>query len=111
MKANNIQEETISPNEIHPFKGYSLSDLHYRRALVAMQKEIAKDKVLTNVLKLQRHSPFSKDFGKGKGTVGKVSAVAQKITNGLNYFDYAMLGYTLFNSGRKIFSFFRRVKK
>ncbi|MCM1152845.1 MAG: hypothetical protein NC328_04230 [Muribaculum sp.] len=110
MKANTTPEEKISPATLHPFKGYSINELHYRRALVAMQKEIARDKVLTNVLKLQRHSPFSKDFGKDRGKFGKATMVVEKITNGLNYFDYAMLGYTLFNSGRKIWSFFRRTK-
>ncbi|MCM1378421.1 MAG: hypothetical protein NC097_07930 [Clostridium sp.] len=101
---------TLSEGKETKFKGYSIEDLRYRRALVALQKEFAKSKILNNVHKVQRHSPFSKNFGAGKSTAGKAGALAGKLLNGLNYLDYLMLGFTLFNSGKKIFGFFRKKK-
>lgn len=109
INTNNVPA-TISESEHPKFKGYSIEDLRYRRALVALQKEFAKSKVLTNINKVQRHSPFSRDFGKGKTKAGKVGALAGKLLNGLNYLDYIMLGYTLFNSSRKIFGIFKKKK-
>ena len=54
--------ETISGTSQTKFKGYSLEDLRYRRAVVALQKEFAKSKIISKTHKLQRHSPFHKDF-------------------------------------------------
>lgn len=101
---------TISETEASKFKGYSLDDLRYRRALVALQKEFAKSKILSDAHKIRRHSPFSPNFAEGKGAMGKFGAVAGKILNGFNYFDYVMLGITLFNSGKKVFRLFKKKK-
>lgn len=101
---------TISESGETKFKGYSLEDLRYRRALVALQKEFTKSKIVATTHRLQRHSPFSKDFGSDKSAMGKVGLVAGKLLSGLNYLDYLMLGFTVFNSGKKIFRFFHKKK-
>lgn len=105
-----VLPESVSKSSDTKFKGYSLEDLRYHRALVALQKEFAKNKVLGTTRKIQRHSPFSKDFGADKSTAGKFGALAGKLVTGLNYLDYAMIGVTLFNSTRKIFSIFHKKK-
>lgn len=102
---------TISDENKSEFKGYSLEDLRYRRALVALQKEFAKSKILSASHKLQSFSPFSRNFGEGKSNVGKVGAIAQKLISGLNYLDYAMIGYNVFTSGKKILNIFRKKRK
>lgn len=102
--------ETIT-EETPKFKGYSIEDLRYRRALVALQKQFAKEKIFNDVNKIQRHSPFSKDFAAGETKISKMGAIAGKLLNGFNYLDYAMLGFTVFNSGRKIFKIFRGRRK
>lgn len=102
--------QTISEEPKSEFKGYSLEDLRYRRALVALQKEFAKGKILSDVHKIQRHSPFSRNFAEDKSGIGKVGAIANKLVSGFNYLDYAMIGFSLFNSGRKIFSLFKKKK-
>lgn len=103
--------QTISEPEKNTFNGYSMEDLRYRRALVALQKEFAKSKVISDAHKIQRHSPFSKNFGEDKSSVGKIGAIANKLLSGFNYLDYAMIGYSVFNSGRKIFSLFKKKKR
>ncbi|MDE7382241.1 MAG: hypothetical protein K2N03_08985 [Muribaculaceae bacterium] len=107
---NKIVPESITEQENNEFKGYSLEDLRYRRALIALQKEFAKSKITSSVSNLQSLSPFSKNFGKGKSKVGKVGAIAGKLVSGFNYLDYAMIGYNLFTSFRKILSLFKKKK-
>lgn len=101
---------TISEASAPKFKGYSIEDLRYRRALVALQKEFAKSKILTKSRQISRHSPFSKNFASDRGVAGKAGAIAGKLLTGLNYLDYLMLGFTVFNSSKKIFGFFKKKK-
>lgn len=109
--ANDNVPATISEAPAEKFKGYSMEDLRYRRALVTIQKEYAKARIHTATNKMKSYSPFSPDFGKGHGKMGKAGAVAGKLLNGFNYLDYIMLGTTLFSTGKKIFGLFRRKKK
>ena len=97
------------PEEEAPkkFKGYTLEELRYQRAIVALKREFAKSKTLSGASKLKKHNPFSSDGGK-LALSGKVGGIASRIFTGLNYMDYIMLGFSLFKSGRKIFSFFRK---
>lgn len=103
--------EKISEEPKSQFKGYSLEDIRYRRALVALQKEFCKQKALNKVRNLRSHSPFSKNYAPARGGgIGKVGAIAGKLLYGLNYLDYAMLGLSVFSSIRKVVGFFRRRK-
>lgn len=80
------------------FKGYTIEEVRYRRAVVALQKEFAKEQVLHDVASLKKVSllPSKK--------------VAPKLLAGLNYADYALMGFSAFKYGRKIFNLFRRRK-
>lgn len=104
IKSREASEKIIA-SEPKPFKGYSLEELRYQRALVALQKEFSKSKVLNTTRKIRKQgiSGMSGRTGKSVGIVGKM-------LTGMNYIDYAMLGLSAFNTGRKIFSFFRRKK-
>lgn len=94
------------------FAGYTLDDLRYRRAVLALHKEFAKEKFLTKVSKIQSASPFSKSYIPSKGgNLGKVGAIAGKVMNGLNYLDYAVLGYSAFSAVKKVFGVFGKFKK
>lgn len=101
--------ESVSAEEKQKFGGYTLEDIRYRRALVALQKEFARQKIVGSTKKISRHSPFSKDYTPAHGgSLGKAGAIAGKLLTGLNYMDYVILGFSIFNSGKKIFKFFRR---
>lgn len=90
------------------FKGYTMDELRYQRALIALKREYSKDSILESVEKLQKNSPFSDN---GQRSLAKnIGGVAGKIVGGLNYLDYALIGFSAFASIRKIFRFFHRKK-
>ena len=104
--------EVVAKSITHPetFKGYTLEEIRYQRALVALQKEFCKAKMMRNVHTLQKSNPLSPSNAV-KSMPGKVGFVAAKLLTGLSYIDYAMLGFSLFSSARKVYSFFHRKKK
>lgn len=110
--SNEIQKTTEKSDVVAAtpeFKGYTLEELKYQRALLALQKEFAKSKVIHNLSKVQNHKFLGNSNTKTYG-LGKFGGIASKILSGLSYVDYAMLGMSLFTSGRKVYSFFRRKK-
>lgn len=112
MKKNNdlpvpTELRTIEPVE---FKGLTIREIRYRRALVALQKEFCKEKFNVSLLKLQSRSPFSKNYMPGKNAPGRFGAIAGKLFGGLNYLDYAVLGFDIFSALRKISRIFRHKK-
>ncbi len=105
--------EDVAKSITHPevkFKGYTLEEIRYQRALVALQKEFCKTKIYRNVNNLKKSNPLTPQ-GAASSLPGKVGFMATKLMSGLNYLDYAMLGFSVFNSARKVFSFFRKKKK
>lgn len=91
------------------FKGYSLEELRYQRALVALKKEFCKSKVIHNVNKIRSHTIFGS--GKIGSRMSKSGPIISKLFNSLNYVDYALLGMSAFSTGKKIFGFFRGLRK
>lgn len=101
----------IAGNDDEKFGGYTIDDIRYRRALVALQKEFARQKIGTSAKKITRHSPFSKDYQPAHGgMMGKAGAIAGKLITGLNYMDYILLGFSAFNTGKKVLRLFKRKK-
>lgn len=102
-----IQSTEVAENIIEKpekkFKGYTMDELRYQRAMIALQKEFAKQRISHRVRNLKHYSIFSKNSS-------KVGNVATKLLSGVSYIDYALIGYSLFNSGRKIFSIFSKKK-
>ena len=93
------------------FKGYSLEEIRYQRALVALQKEFCKTKITRSLSNLQKNNPLSPNASPAAGLPGKFGAITGKFLKGLNYLDYAMIGFSVFGSVRKVMSFFRSKKK
>jgi hypothetical protein len=107
--SNNIVSSVTEPQSL--FKGYTLEELRYQRALVMLQKEFCRSKIHRNLNALQKSNPLSPSASKASSLPGKVGFVAQKLFTGLNYLDYIMLGFSAFGSARKIYSFFHKKKK
>lgn len=108
------QEDLTIKDEISDsdFKGYSMEELRYQRALMALRKEFCKTK-LQNSIEQLRH-PFSKNENSRGGLVSKVGTAAGfmgKILTKMNLLDYAMIGMQLFGSGRKVYKFLKGSKK
>lgn len=91
------------------FKGYTIEEIRFQRALVAMESDFCKAKIMRSWNNLQRINPLS-PVSKNSFS-GKTGSIALKLINGLNYMDYALIGFSLFNGVRKFTSFFRRRKK
>lgn len=108
IKTEKMAKDITKPTT--KFSGYTLEEIRYQRALTAMQADFCKAKISKSLSNLQKINPLSPTSA-ATSLPGKASAVALKLLNGLNYLDYAVLGFSLFNSSRKLFSFFRRKKR
>ncbi len=96
------------PHNSSEFKGYSIEELRYQRALIALRKEFCKSKLVHNANRMRRRGFFGRN---GKTSrVAHVGGLASKMMSGLGYLDYVMIGISLFGTGRKIFKFFRGKK-
>lgn len=92
------------------FEGYTIEEIRFQRAMVAMEAEFCKTRFLKNWSNIQKANPLSPSSSVPL-LPGKAGSVALKLINGLNYMDYILLGLSVFKGSRKIFSFFRRNKK
>lgn len=86
------------------FKGYTLKELRFQRALNQVKLEIGKERL------------FSRANGliKGNNNEGKLAwgfDFAKKIVNGLSYIDLILLAFQGGKQLRKIFGFFGRRKR
>lgn len=93
--------------EEKPFRGYTLEEIEYQRAYLLLQKEFAKAKIIEDVDSLRQIKVFGGRSGKGNAVL-KVGSLASKILSGMNYLDYAMIGFSAFGTLRKVFRFFRK---
>lgn len=99
--------QTLPKDEVKSeFKGYSMEELRYQRAMLLLQKEFCKSKILREINQLKERSIFSR-FNKESKTT-RWGSLTTKLLSGLNYLDYAMVGASLFGTGKKIYKFFKR---
>lgn len=101
----NQTQDAAAENE---FRGYTLDELKYQRAILLLKKEFLKEKALKEVNTVKQRIPMLN----GKSPLDTITpkGVMAKIINGLNYADYLLLGFSLFKFGKKLTSVFRRKK-
>lgn len=91
--------------------GYTLEDLRYRRALAALQKEFAKEKMLHGLNRIKKYNVLTGNPSNAKiGSLAKAGTLASRLLGGLNYLDYVMIGFSLFGTVRKAFRLFGKKK-
>ena len=90
------------------FKGYTIEEIRFQRALVAMESEFCKTKIFKSWHNIVDANPLMP--GNKTSLPGKAGAIALKMVNGLNYLDYILLGLSVFKGTKKIFSFFKGKK-
>ena len=102
----NVRKEDTGESE---FKGYTLEELRYQRALLLLKREFLKEKALKETKAIKERIPVIN----GKSPLSNVSPLnlAGRVVRGLNYADYLMLGFSVFNVGKKVFSLFKKRKK
>ncbi len=103
MPVNDKQGEV--PHNSTEFKGYSIEELRYQRALISLRKDFCKSKMIHNANRIGKRGFFGRNGTTSR--VAHVGGLASKIISGLGYLDYVMIGMSVFGTGRKIFKFFR----
>lgn len=109
MEKDKNKEYTQSPlKEETDFKGYTLDELKYQRALLLLKREFLKEKALKGASQVRKRIPLIN----GKSPLSGVSptGLVGKVVRGLSYTDYLMLGISIFSAGRKVFSLFKKKK-
>jgi len=111
-----LTNKNISPDGIVPggksLRGYTLEELRSQRAYLILRKEYAKARVLEDIDNVRNRRLIfgnNKDGNKKSGFL-KVGTIASKVFSGMNYLDYAMIGFSVFSTMRKFFRFFRKKK-
>lgn len=93
-----------------PFKGYTMEELKYTRAMMALRKEFAKEEIIKTFAQI-----FPKKNHDNLPIVGSKFAlartVASKVFSNLNLLDYAMVGMSIFGTARKAYNLFKKKKK
>ena len=84
------------------FKGYGMDELNYRIAMSTLQAEFVKEQIQGTFADAVEEGPFTGSCS---------SSIVTKMLHGLNFADYAILGFSLFRTTRNLFNFFRKKKK
>lgn len=100
MKENNKNLPASTEQAAVPFKGYTMEELRYQRAMMALRKEFCKTKVLQSVQTLR---PGTKTGGKSSGSskFALAGKVASAVFSHMNTLDYILMGISLFGTARK----------
>lgn len=106
-KSKNIPVK-IEDESPEVFEGYSLDELKYQKALLLLKKEFAKEQFLKDVNKVKSQLPGGDNSR--HATVFN-SGLFGKLAKSLNYMDYIVIGFSLFSTGRKLLSLFRRPRR
>lgn len=104
--------EAVAKNITNPeskFTGYTLEEIRYQRALVAIQAEFCKTKILRSINNFKDKNPFSASAA--LSLKGKTGTIVTKLISGLNYIDYVIIGFSVFKSIKKITTIFKKGKK
>ncbi len=99
-----------APQPEKRFKGYTIAELRYRRALVAVKKDFLRHELLAEKEYFSSIGKVSGKFGTMARSVGKGAPVVGKILKGLSVIDYITLGISLYSSINKIVGRFRKKK-
>lgn len=92
---------------VDDFKGYSLKDLKYQRAITALRKQYAKEQVQQHLNNLKPENLISKVSGPSSG----IAQISTQVLSGMSFMDYVNFGMTAFRTGKKIVGFFKKKKK
>lgn len=91
------------------FKGYTMEELKYQRALTLVKKEFLKEKALRQTMAIKDRLPVVNGSSPLSGI--KPSGMVGKLVKGLDFADYIMLGIQAVKIGKKVGSLFRKKKK
>lgn len=108
-------EKTKIVEEVPQFKGYTLDEIRYQRAMLGLRKDFCKAKVMESIANLkpggrQRSNLFLS--GNKKSTFMSIAGtVASKFLGNLNTLDYILMGISAFGTVKKGVRMLTRNKK
>lgn len=97
----------VAEQEQPSFKGYTLEEIRYHRAMMALRKEFCKSKLMQTVGEL---TPKRKEKSSKKSGFSIAASIASKVFSNLNTLDYIMMGISLFGTAKKGFNLIRKKK-
>ena len=109
MKNKNKESKAASHNnKEEEFKGYTIDELRYQIALLALKKEFMKEKALANTQAVKEQIPMLN----GKSPLSAITprGIMGKIVKGLSFSDYFLLGLQALMIGKKVTGIFKRSK-
>jgi len=110
MKEKNTTTLEKNDEELNPFNGYTIEELRYQRAMMAMRKEFYKAKVIESVHGLRPGGNGRRQKGGSKSKMAIVGKVASKVLGNLNTLDYILMGISLIGTVRKGYKHIRGKK-
>lgn len=106
-KKQSLLPAPAQAEDIPIFKGYTMEEIKYQRAMVALRKEFCKAKLMQSVADLR---PKKKEGKNGNSKYSLFTSVASKVFSNLNLLDYAIMGVSLFGKVRKGLKLFKKKK-
>lgn len=101
---------TEKADDSKPFAGYTMEELKYQRALMALRKEFCKTKVMQSVDSLRHGDSSKKDSSKSTSKLALAGRIAGKLLSNMNTLDYVMMGISLFGTAKKGYKLIRGKK-
>lgn len=104
-------EAAISPHKSPGFKGYSLRELKYQKALAEVRRDFLKEKITNDLNRLRQVKLMSVFSGSGDSAKGNAAgAFMATALKAFSHADYILAALSILSTGRKIFRTFRRRK-
>lgn len=109
MKDNKNNLPAEAGDAVAPFKGYTMEELRYQRAMMALRKEFCKTKVMQSVHTL-RPATKEKSGTRGSSRFALTGRIASTVFSHMNTLDYILMGISLFGTARKGYRLIRGKK-
>ena len=97
---DNKEITALTNQENEEFRGYTMEELRYQRALIALRKEFSKTKMQKT---WNNFRTGGRDESRQASALNIAGGIAAKILSGMNVVDYALMGVSLFGTGKKIY--------
>ena len=112
-KQNQIPALPGDATEKTPFKGYTIEEIKYQRALAALRKEFCKAKLNDSLASMNILKPKAReDKLPSKSAVAmKAGKMAMKLFSNMNTLDYVLMGISLLGTVKKGYRLLRGRKK
>lgn len=96
--------EAVVPDD--NFKGYTLAELRYQRALLLVKREFLREKAIKQAKSVKKQIPIIN----GKSPLSGITThgVLGRVIGGLNFADYLIIGFQALRIGKKIGGLFRK---